>query len=187
MISRESRSFGPFEFDPPSGRLAKHGHRINLQPKAAAVLSALLERPGELVSRAQLQKTLWPEGTYVDFDLGIKSAVTRLRRALGDDADKPTYIQTIYGEGFRFIAPVAVAEERLELEPPAAPVLAAGEDRRPAGRKLQRAAAAAIVTLSALATLSSERPNIRPHFQNRDWLLIAALRIARARSCSTGA
>ena len=85
----ETLSFGTFEFQPHSGRLTKHGHRIKLQPKSAAILSCLLEQPGEVVSRGQLQKELWPEGHYIDFELGIKVAVKKLRDALGDESADP--------------------------------------------------------------------------------------------------
>src|ERR1700693_5372186 len=110
MAPMETLSFGPFQFDPQIGRLTKYGHRIKLQPKSAAILCCLLEHQGEIVSRDQLQKALWPEGTYVDFELGIKVGVKKLRDALCDLSEEPTYIQTVYGEGYRFIAPVCPTE-----------------------------------------------------------------------------
>src|ERR1043165_9013474 len=101
---------GRFEFEPRLGRLTRDGQKIKLQPKAAAVLCRLLRNPGEVVSRDDLRKALWPEGTHVDFDLGIKVAVQKLRAALGDVFEEPTYIQTIPGGGYRFIAPVTAVE-----------------------------------------------------------------------------
>jgi len=74
MALGDTLSFGPFKFEAHTDRLTKRGHKIKLQPKAAAALACLLEKPGDVVSRTQLQARLWPEGTYVDFDLGIKVA-----------------------------------------------------------------------------------------------------------------
>jgi Tol biopolymer transport system component/DNA-binding winged helix-turn-helix (wHTH) protein len=102
----EISRFGPFEFEPQTWRLTKNGHRIKLQPKSAAILKCLLEFPDEVVSRERLKEKLWPAGTYVAFDLGIKVAVKKLRDALCDSPDNPLYIQTIHGEGYQFIATV---------------------------------------------------------------------------------
>ena len=76
------------------------------------VLCALLERPGDLVTREELRARLWPEGTFVDFDNNLNNAVTRLRQALGDSAENPQYIETLPRLGYRFLAPVAVEERR---------------------------------------------------------------------------
>ncbi len=103
-------AFGRFQFEPRLVRLTRNGHKIKLQPKPAAVLGRLLRTPGEVVSRDDLRKALWPEGTHVDFDLGIKVAIQKLRAALGDVFEEPTYIQTIPGGGYRFIAPVTAVE-----------------------------------------------------------------------------
>lgn len=102
-------SFGSFEFEPRTGRLYKHGLRLRLQPKSAAVLECLLERPQEVVTREQLQRRLWPDGTHVDFGLGIKVAVKKLRDAVGDSADEPVYVQTVPGRGYRFIGTVGIS------------------------------------------------------------------------------
>ena len=95
MVQPENLSFGPFEFQPGIGRLTKHGNPVKLQRKAAIILSCLLERRGEVVSRAQLQERLWPAGIHVDFELGIKVAMNKLRDALGDLSEDPVYIQTV--------------------------------------------------------------------------------------------
>ena len=105
-LGSEKLRFGPFEFDPQAGRLSKNGFRIKLQPKSAALLKCLLECPDELVNREQLKEELWPAGTYVDFDLGIKVAIKKLRDALGDSADHPKFIETIPRRGYRFLVPV---------------------------------------------------------------------------------
>src|ERR1041385_8895390 len=132
MAFSDMLAFGPFRFEPHTGRLTKRGFKIKLQPKAAAALTCLLEQPGEVVSRAHLQASLWPDGTNVDFELGIKGAIKKLRDALSDVSDEPTYIQTVHGEGYRFLAPVsAVAAEsngRVLTMTPVADVAAAGPD-----------------------------------------------------------
>src|SRR5258708_24843976 len=109
MVPGETLSFGPFNFEPHTGRLTKRSYKVNLQPKAAAALTCLLRQPSEVVTRSQLQSELWPEGTYVDFELGIKVAIKKLRDALGDAAEEPVYIQTVIGEGYRFLAQVDIA------------------------------------------------------------------------------
>ncbi len=69
----------------------------------------LLERPSEIVTREELQKRLWPEDTFVDFDLSLNSAVKKLRQALSDDSENPRFIETLYRRGYRFIGPVNVS------------------------------------------------------------------------------
>ncbi|MBZ5622229.1 MAG: winged helix-turn-helix domain-containing protein [Acidobacteriia bacterium] len=98
--------FGPYEADARLGELRKHGLRIQLQEKSFEVLMTLLEHPGELVTREELQHRLWPEGVSVDFDNSLNSAVNRLRDALRDRGRTPRYIQTFRGRGYRFIVPV---------------------------------------------------------------------------------
>jgi TolB-like protein/DNA-binding winged helix-turn-helix (wHTH) protein/tetratricopeptide (TPR) repeat protein len=101
--------FGDFEVDPRSGELRKRGLPIKLQLQPFRVLQALLEHAGEVVSREELQKTIWPEDTFVDFDHGLNNAVKKLREALGDNAEKHRFIETLSKLGYRFIAPVTVA------------------------------------------------------------------------------
>src|SRR5947199_9050506 len=84
--------FGAFELRSESGQLSKHGIRIKVQTKPIQVLEALLARPGELVTREELRKKLWPAGTFVDFENGLNTATNRLRTALGDSAEAPRYI-----------------------------------------------------------------------------------------------
>jgi len=92
--------------NPRVGELRKHGLRIKLHDQPFQVLSMLLGRPGELVTREEIQKALWPSGTFVDFENGLNSAVNRLRDALGDSADEPRFIETVPRRGYRFIATV---------------------------------------------------------------------------------
>ena len=160
-------SFGPFEFDPPTGRITKHGCRIKIQPKPAALLACLLEHRGSVVSREQIRTALWPSGTHVDFDLGIKVAVKRLRDVLGDTSEDPSYIQTIPGEGYRFIAPILAAPHIL-AEPVSPPA------RRSGLRKLVWIAAALVVGAGLIVLPGVPRATILS-FRNRDWVVIAAV------------
>ena len=98
--------FGPFEVDFRAGELLKNGRRIRLQDQPLQVLAMLLEKPGEVVTREELQKRLWPEDTFVDFDHGLNNAINRLREALNDSADEPRFIETLPRRGYRFIPEV---------------------------------------------------------------------------------
>ncbi len=98
--------FGEFELDLRTGELRSNGHHIILQEKPFQILTALLERPGEMVTREELTKRLWPTGTFVDFDLGLNKAVNRLRAALDDSAERPRFIETFPKRGYRFVAEV---------------------------------------------------------------------------------
>src|SRR5579864_6732358 len=101
----EKVRFDVFEVDLRAGELLKEGQKIKLQEQPFRVLSLLLQRPGEVVTRDQLRQELWPADTFVDFDHGLNSAVARLREALRDSAEKPRFIETISKRGYRFIAP----------------------------------------------------------------------------------
>src|SRR3989442_4856083 len=98
--------FGTFELDVKAGELRKHGAKIRLADQPLQILLLLLERPDEVVSREELQRKLWPADTFVDFDVGLSSAVRKLRDALRDSADNPQFIETNPKRGYRFIAPV---------------------------------------------------------------------------------
>jgi eukaryotic-like serine/threonine-protein kinase len=108
--------FGPFELDRQTGELWKHGLKVKLQGKPFQVLVALLERPGEPVSREVLQQRLWAGDTFVDFDSGLNTAANRLRLTLGDSAENPRYVETLARSGYRFVAQV---EEVTEAPAPA--------------------------------------------------------------------
>jgi TolB-like protein/DNA-binding winged helix-turn-helix (wHTH) protein/Flp pilus assembly protein TadD len=99
-------SFGAYDFNPYSKELRKEGMRVRLEGQPLAILQLLLERPGELVTREELQKKLWPRDTFVDFEHSLNAAVKRLRSALNDSADHPRYIETLARRGYRFVAPV---------------------------------------------------------------------------------
>ncbi len=97
--------FGVFELKPDTGELLKHGIKVRLQSKPCQILNALLERPGEVVTREELRAKLWP-GDTVDFESGLNTAANRLRISLGDSAEHPRYIETLPRVGYRFIAPI---------------------------------------------------------------------------------
>ena len=98
--------FGPYEADPASGELFKFGVRIRLANKPFQILVALLERPGEVLTREELRTELWSDDTFVDFEHGLNAAINKLRQSLGDEASNPRFIETLPGRGYRFIAPV---------------------------------------------------------------------------------
>jgi TolB-like protein/DNA-binding winged helix-turn-helix (wHTH) protein/Flp pilus assembly protein TadD len=104
--SRFSYKFGAFTIDVHAHELRKHGIRMKLQDLPFQVLLALVEKPGELISREELRKRLWADGTFVDFDHGISSAVNKLRATLNDSARTPHYIETAGRRGYRFLYPV---------------------------------------------------------------------------------
>ena len=107
LIESPSRvTFGLFEADLQSGELWKAGKRIKIQSQPFKVLATLLERPGEIVSREDLQLRLWGKDTTVDFDHSLGTAINKIREALGDSADNPRFVETLARRGYRFIAPV---------------------------------------------------------------------------------
>ncbi len=110
--------FDVFELDLRAGELRNGGIRIRLQEQPLQVLQALLARPGEVVTREELQKRIWPADTFVDFDHGLHAAVNRLRSALNDSADRPRYVETVARRGYRFIGQL----ENAKPASPAAPV-----------------------------------------------------------------
>lgn len=98
--------FGVFEADAEAGELRRQGMRIKLHAQPFALLLLLLERPGEVLTRDDISRELWPEGTFVDYEHGVNSAVNRLREALGDKASQPRFVETLARRGYRFLAPV---------------------------------------------------------------------------------
>jgi cholera toxin transcriptional activator len=113
--------FGIFEADPGSGELRKQGRRLPLQGQPFDILVMLLDQAGEVVSRAQIQERLWPDGTFVDFDHSVNTAINKIRDVLGDSASSPRYIETLARRGYRFIAPVQVDNESVRRLGPASP------------------------------------------------------------------
>jgi DNA-binding winged helix-turn-helix (wHTH) protein len=143
-VSHPDRScirFGAFELDLQAGLLRKNGIRIRCQEQPLQVLAALAERPGELVTREELRRRVWPQDTFVDFDHALNTAIKKIRAALNDDADSPRYIETVPRRGYRLLAQV---EQALASSPAPAPPVRA---KRPA---LLAAAGIAIAILAIL-------------------------------------
>jgi TolB-like protein/DNA-binding winged helix-turn-helix (wHTH) protein/Flp pilus assembly protein TadD len=129
---RQTFQFGDFEADPSSGELRRHGHKLKLPDQSFHILSLLLARPGEVVTREELQRELWAEDTFVDFEAGLNSAIKRLRDALGDSADNPRFVETLPRRGYRFIAGVEEVQEPHPVAVPGAggaPAASAGPGR----------------------------------------------------------
>jgi TolB-like protein/DNA-binding winged helix-turn-helix (wHTH) protein/Flp pilus assembly protein TadD len=103
--------FGIFEVDLRAGQLRKHGLRVRLQEQPFQVLAMLLEHAGEVVTREELQKKLWPADTFVDFDQGLNKAINKLREALGDSAQSPRFVETVARRGYRFLAEIKVGDD----------------------------------------------------------------------------
>ena len=170
--------FGVFEAELRSGELRKQGSKIKLRDQSFRVLALLLERPGEVVTRDELQRKLWPADTFVDFDRGLNKAITYLRDALGDSADSPRFIETLPKRGYRFIAAVdpgpcngglvasSQEEARNDTESEAAPSPPAGGRQAVTILPWTIAALASVLALVAMvlfwrATRPPDRPLIR--------------------------
>src|SRR3954451_13030844 len=108
--------FGAFEADAATGELRRQGLRVKLNAQPFQVLVMLLARPGELVTRDEIARRLWPDGTFVDSDHGVNSAVNRIREALGDTASNPRFVETLARRGYRFVAPVEQIGGRVETQ-----------------------------------------------------------------------
>jgi DNA-binding winged helix-turn-helix (wHTH) protein len=148
--SRAPIRFGAFELEADAGELRKHGTRIKLADQPLSILALLLDRPGQIVTREELQRQLWPADTFVDFDRGLNKAINRLRDALGDSADAPRFIETIPKRGYRFVG--AVEPPRTDSVVDVAPAT----EQRPSGdpRPPSRAWIGAVVVAGlALATV----------------------------------
>src|SRR5215470_9923419 len=107
--STDRVQFGVFELDLQSAELRKSGVKVKLQEQPLKVLQVLLENPGQIVSREDLRRRVWPANTFVEFDQGLYSAMARLRDARGDSSGSPRFIETIARHRYRFVAPVTIA------------------------------------------------------------------------------
>ena len=110
--------FGPFELDTEAEQLLKGGRTVRLQPQPFKLLHLLATMPGKVVTREQIQSALWTGDTFVDFDQGVNFAVKQVREALGEDAERPIYIQTVPRRGYRFLAPVEAVTPGVAGVPP---------------------------------------------------------------------
>ena len=111
--TRQAVCFGPFKLDLKAGELHQDGRKIRLQEQPFQVLKMLLEHPGEVVSREEIKKKLWPNDTIVEFDHSINAAIKKLRLALGDSAEEPKYVETVARRGYRLMVPVEWVGEEL--------------------------------------------------------------------------
>lgn len=110
--------FGVFEADAATGELRRQGLRVRLNAQPFQLLLLLLDRPGEVLTREEIAGQLWPDGSFVDFEHGVNSAINRIREALGDTAANPRFIETLARRGYRFVAPVEriLAEDRVATD-----------------------------------------------------------------------
>src|SRR5215467_3903855 len=107
-------NLGDFELNLNSGELQRNGHRRRLPKQSFRILTILLERPGQVVTREELCKELWPGGTFVDFEHSLNSAVRRLREAFNDSADEPKFIETLPRLGYRYLGPPIIPLDKTE-------------------------------------------------------------------------
>ena len=117
--------FGAFELDLEAERLLKNGRHVRLQPQPFKLLRLLTAQPGRLVTREEIQASLWTNDTFVDFEQGVNFAVKQVREALGDRAENSIYVETVPKRGYRFLAPVIVPnrDETQDIRPTAEPFL----------------------------------------------------------------
>jgi TolB-like protein/DNA-binding winged helix-turn-helix (wHTH) protein/tetratricopeptide (TPR) repeat protein len=154
--------FGVFEIDTASGELWKQGRDVRLQGKPLEVLTTLLERRGQVVSRKELQERLWPSDTFVEFETGLNNAISRLRQTLGDSAESPRFIETIPKRGYRFIAPVLPVASAVQAVDPLAPVSVAAPYARANTRSVALVTGLAVLALVALLAYREYRPRSVP-------------------------
>ena len=123
--TREVFTFGEFELDVEAGELRRKNRRLKLQPQPFKLLLLLVRKGGALVTRDEIRRELWPDGTFVDFDQAVNFSIKQIRDALGDEADHPLYIETVPRRGHRFIAPIS-ASGRAQAHPSFIPMGATG-------------------------------------------------------------
>ena len=146
IVAKQRMHFGPFELDAHAGELSKHGLKLKLQGHQIQILAMLLERPGELITREEIQQELWPSEseTFVDFEHGLNTAMRKLRQALGDEAGTPKYIETLPRRGYRFVGEIATGDiaQALAMDstytPPAPGVGASSREEEPQKRPSYR-------------------------------------------------
>lgn len=177
--------FGHFEAVQETGELYRRGQLVKIQELPFRVLVTLLEQQGKIVSRNQLAKQLWPDKTFVEFDQGVSTAVTKLRQAIGDVAENPRFIETVPRRGYRFIAPVTLKNEVPEASAPAVPSVAPisslnSEPERPAApvsrspRRWMWAAGAAVLLLAGLCAFLFRAPfRSKAVFHENDRVILA--------------
>jgi DNA-binding winged helix-turn-helix (wHTH) protein/predicted Zn-dependent protease len=162
--SRSILRFGVFEVDVRAGEVRKQGVRIKLQEQPFHVLTVLLQRPGEVVTREELRSENWSADTFVDFDNSLNTAINKLREALGDSADNPRFIETLPRRGYRFVAPVTGVDGTTRGT-------AAGVAARPRSRKIVVTAAVVMLVAGTAGGLVWRARQAR-HLTERDTIVL---------------
>src|ERR1700730_15972098 len=165
--------FGVFELDPRGGALWRAAVRAPLQPQPARVLSLLVSRSGELVTREEIQREVWPEGTFVDFEQSLNFCIRQIRTALGDQAATPRYVETLPRRGYRLLVPVEIVgggdsapsevESRRDRPPALVQVFPAVSVALSRPRRLPRPAAVLGVALAGLVSGAAGMKLLVPH------------------------
>jgi len=161
--------FGPFELDVVNRELRKRGNAVKLQPQQFVVLVLLARRAGQIVSRDEIHQHVWGTDTFVDFERGINFSINQIRAALGDDAGKPRFIETIPRRGYRFIHPIEVSGEpqyRLESSASAEP---AGIPGFSSGGRVSSAMVKTAMASAADAGINQPTRGIR--WKVRKWMI----------------
>ncbi len=167
--------FGPFEVDHRTGELFKHGIPIRLPGQPFQILIALLESPGELITREQLRDRIWGDGRNVDFEHGMNVAVNRLRRALSDSADEPRYVETVPGKGYRFIGTVEGSAPKLQAAPLAPPFVTPEAGHR-SNQRWWVVSGALGLSLALILGAALLGPDRKPSFGEKGALVLAGFR-----------
>ena len=175
--SRHIVSFGAFEADLPARELRKRGLKIRLQDQPFQVLTILLERPGELVTREELHRVLWPSDIFVDFDNSLNTAINKIRDALGDSAENPRFVETLPRRGYRFIAPIRNGEDYklISEQHPAQKRRLAAARPRPATAQVLTVLAVAFVLLVALVGFDAR--GVRNHWRTTPMAEVRSLAV----------
>jgi TolB-like protein/DNA-binding winged helix-turn-helix (wHTH) protein/Flp pilus assembly protein TadD len=187
--------FGVFELDLRAGELRKHGLQVRLQEQPFQVLAMLLEQPGEVVTREELQKKLWPADTFVDFDHGLNKAISKIREALSDSSESPRFVETVARRGYRFLAEVKVFDTvpvrspELATQPRPAAETRDRPDRagRPAMRKPLLPSPARKISVFALLLLIASLATWKLHSWKRPSPVIRSLAVLPLESLSSDA
>jgi TolB-like protein/DNA-binding winged helix-turn-helix (wHTH) protein len=158
--------FGAFEVDLRKGEVRKHGYRLRLQDQPFRILQILLEHPGQLVTREEIQRRIWPADTFVDFEKGLNNAIRKLRDALGDSAEEPRFIETHSGRGYCFIGAVTATNGASQKEKAVLPVEVSVP--APSRSLYRRLTVGAVVLLAFVATLFGfDVGGVREHWLTR--------------------
>jgi len=150
-------AFGDYQLDTRTLELRNHDRKIHLRPQPCRVLALLAGRPGQLVTRQELRDVVWPTGVYVRFDLGLNSCLKQIRRALGESALQPRFLETLSGRGYRFVGEVRIHSDE-PIEPVSPPAEVDHAVLLESLTELQARVTAAIA--QAIAALSAARPSL---------------------------